>query len=48
MAADENDLNKMRLIVLMAKKIKRYADQMKETIFSIDEDVEVLIKKRRK
>ena len=29
-AADENDLNKMRQMVLTAKKITRYADQMKE------------------
>ena len=28
-AADENDLNKMREMVLTAKKIKRDADQMK-------------------
>ena len=31
-AADENDLNKMRQMVLPAKKMKRDADQMKETI----------------
>ena len=47
-AADENDLNKMRQMVLTAKKMKRDADQMKETISSLDEEVEVLINKRRK
>ena len=33
-AADENDLNKMRQMVLTVKKMKRDADQMKETISS--------------
>ena len=47
-AADENDLNKMRQMVLTAKKMKRDADQMKKTMSSLDEEVEVLIKKRRK
>ena len=46
--ADENDLSKMRQTILTAKKIKRDADQIKETISSLDEEVEVLIKKRRK
>ena len=44
-AADENDLNKM---ILTAKKIKQDADQIKKTISSLDEEVEVLIEKRRK
>ena len=44
-AADESNLNKMRQMVLTAKKITRYADQMKETTSSSDE---VLIKKQRK
>ena len=47
-AADENNLNKIRQMVLISKKMKRDADQMKETISSLDEEVEVLIKKRRK
>ena len=47
-AADESDLNKMREMILTAKKMKRNADQMKETMTSLDEEVEVVIKKRRK
>ena len=47
-AADENDFNKMRQMVLIAKKMKRDADQMKETISLLDEEVEVLIKQLRK
>ena len=47
-AADENDLNKLRQMVLTAKKMKWDADQMKKTISSLDEKVEVLIKKWRK
>ena len=47
-AADENDLNKMRQMVLNAKIMKRDADQKKKTISSLDEKIEVLIKKRRK
>ena len=39
----ESDLNKMRQFILTAKKMKRNADQMKETISSLDDD-----KKRRK
>ena len=46
-AADESDLNKMRQMILTAKKMKRNAVQMKETISSLDEDVEVLIKNRK-
>ena len=46
--ANENDLNKMRQMVLIAKKMKRDADQMKEPISLLDEEVEVLIKKQRK
>jgi len=37
-AADENDLNKMRQMVLTAKKMKRDADQMKKTISSLDKE----------
>ena len=48
-AADENDLNKMRQMVLTAKKMKWDADdQIKETISLLDEEVKVLIKRRRK
>ena len=47
-AADENDLNKMRQMILISKKMKRDEDQMKETISSLDEEVEVLKKKREK
>ena len=43
-AADESDLNKKRQMILTAKKMKRNAVQMKETISSLDEEVEVLIK----
>ena len=39
--ADENKLNKMRQMVLTAKKIKRHAHQMKETVSSLDQEVEV-------
>ena len=45
---DENDLNRMRKMVITSKKIKRYNDQMKKTISSLDEEIEKLIKKRRK
>ena len=45
-AADGRNLNKMRRMILTAKKMKRNAVQMKETISSLDEEVEVLIKKR--
>jgi len=38
----------MRQIFSTAKKMKRDADQMKETISSLDEEDKVLIKKRRK
>ena len=44
----ESDLNKMRQFILTAKKMKRNADQMKETISSLDEEIEVLIKKTEK
>ena len=47
-AADENALNKTRQMVLTAKKMKGDADQIKENISSLDEEIEVLIKKRRK
>ena len=46
-AADESGLSKMRQMILTAKKMKRNADQMKETISSLDEEVEVLIKKNK-
>ena len=46
-SADENDLNKMRQLVLTAKKMKRDAGQMKKTISSLDEEVEVLIKNKK-
>ena len=38
-AADKNNLNKTRQMVLTAKKMNWDADQIKETIFSLDEDV---------
>ena len=47
-AADEKDLNRMKQMVLTAKKIKRDADKMKKTVSSLDEELEVLIKKRKK
>ena len=47
-AADQNDLSKVSRMVLIAKKIKLDADQIKETISSLDEEVKVLIKKLRK
>ena len=46
--ADESDLNIMRQIILTALKMNLNAVQMKKTISSLDEEVEVLIKKRRK
>jgi len=47
-AADKSDLNEIRQMILTVTKMKRNADQMKETISLLDEEVEVLIKKRRK
>ena len=47
-AADESDLNKMSQMILTAKQMKWNAVQMKETISTLDEEVKVLIKKRRK
>ena len=38
----------MKQMVLTAKKIKRDADKMKKTVSSLDEELEVLIKKRKK
>ena len=38
----------MRQMVLTAKKMKRDADQMKETISSLAKEVKVLIKKQSK
>ena len=35
---------KIRQMILTAKKMKRNSVQMKETIFSLDEEVEELIK----
>ena len=49
MTIQENEQFKYnRQIVLTANKINRSADQIKKTISSLDEEVEVLINKQRK
>ena len=46
-AGEQTDLNKIKQMVLTAGKMKRDADKMKETISSLDEEVEVLKKQRK-